>query len=284
MRRPGIDGRHEHQALQAGVVLLPTSFRASFGTSFRRNRCHHDGNGAAVGSTQQIEISKAERVRELKDALGSGTYGAVHVVTCCRQASSQIVDGINGRVGSQRGDGESPGKGISHQPMNQDDRRAGSGLEVAHASAGEFEPVFFDRNSVFPVTPVRIALAGGGADEFFFGMLGFCGQRSPRRQSLTKWYRIYRFGELKCGSPSFLLLVPHQFASAATPAGTTFRAFFRFLPSSFFSTLMPLSTCFSSRRNGGRKRRTVSWVALKSTPSARPCSTNGRAGMSRTRP
>ena len=34
--------------------------------------------------------------------------------------------------------------------------------------------------------------------------------------------------------------------------------FFRFLPSSFFSTLMPLSTCFSSSRKGGRKRRTVS--------------------------
>ena len=59
---------------------------------------------------------------------------------------------------------------------------------------------------------------------------------------------------------------------------------FRFLPSSFFRTRMPLSTCFSSSRNGGRKRRTVSCVLLKSTPSARACSTIGRAGTSSCKP
>src|SRR5215469_17741593 len=39
------------------------------------------------------------------------------------------------------------------------------------------------------------------------------------------------------------------------------------LPSSLLSTRRPLSTCFSSSRNGGRKRTTVSWVLFNKTPS-----------------
>jgi hypothetical protein len=54
----------------------------------------------------------------------------------------------------------------------------------------------------------------------------------------------------------------------------------RFLLSSFLSTRMPLSTCFSSSMNGGRKRTTVSCVLLNRTPSASAASTIGRAGMS----
>ena len=59
-----------------------------------------------------------------------------------------------------------------------------------------------------------------------------------------------------------------------------YAAAFRFFPSNFFSTRIPLSMCFSSIRNGGRKRTTVSCVLLKSTPSASPASTIGRAGIS----
>ena len=57
-------------------------------------------------------------------------------------------------------------------------------------------------------------------------------------------------------------------------------AAFRFFPSSFFNTRIPLSMCFSSIRNGGRNRRTVSCVLLNRTPSASAASTIGRAGIS----
>src|SRR5713226_6994596 len=43
-------------------------------------------------------------------------------------------------------------------------------------------------------------------------------------------------------------------------AGATVCAGLRFLPNNFFSTRIPLSTCLSSSRKGGRKRRTVSCV------------------------
>jgi len=76
---------------------------------------------------------------------------------------------------------------------------------------------------------------------------------------------------------------PRLYRDAAETKFCAF-VFLLYLPSNFFSTRMALSTCFSSSRNGGRKRRTVSWVTLKSTPSANPCSTKGRAGMSSTRP
>ena len=58
-----------------------------------------------------------------------------------------------------------------------------------------------------------------------------------------------------------------------------YAAFF-LLPSNLLSTRIPRSTCFSSIRNGGRNRTTVSCVLLNSTPSAKPASTIGRAGIS----
>lgn len=58
-------------------------------------------------------------------------------------------------------------------------------------------------------------------------------------------------------------------------------ATFRFFRNSFFSTRIPLSTCFSSSKNGGKNLTTVSCVELKSTPSAKAASTIGRAGISR---
>ena len=61
------------------------------------------------------------------------------------------------------------------------------------------------------------------------------------------------------------------FVRCALGAGSLQAAFCRgrFLPSNFFSTRTPLSTCFSCSKNGGKKRTTVSCVLLKSTPSAR---------------
>ena len=76
MRRPGIDGRHQDQSLRAPAVSFRTPFRASL----RTNRCHHDGNAAAVGSAQEVEIGNAECVRELQDALGGSAHGAVHAL------------------------------------------------------------------------------------------------------------------------------------------------------------------------------------------------------------
>ena len=130
----------------------------------------------------------AERVRELQDAFGGGAYGAVHALVRRREPGAQIVDGIDGRMGRERGDGESPGKGIAHQPMNQDERRAGPGLEVAHAPVGEIEPVLFNLHVRCNSKRHRagLVLALGGGDEFFFGILRFGGQRNPRRQGLTK--------------------------------------------------------------------------------------------------
>src|SRR5947208_17153797 len=42
----------------------------------------------------------------------------------------------------------------------------------------------------------------------------------------------------------------------------------------FFKTRIPLSTCFSWSRNGGRNRNTESCVLLNKTPSASACSTS----------
>jgi hypothetical protein len=58
-------------------------------------------------------------------------------------------------------------------------------------------------------------------------------------------------------------------------------AAFLFFLSSFFSTRIPLSTCFSSSKNGGKNLTTVSCVELKSTPSAKAASTIGRAGIAK---
>src|ERR1700745_3389264 len=63
-----------------------------------------------------------------------------------------------------------------------------------------------------------------------------------------------------------------------------YAAFGLFLPRNLRRTRIPLSTCCSCKRNGGRKRTTVSCVLLNSTPCASPCSTMGREGMSRSMP
>src|ERR1019366_6329194 len=134
--RPGIEGRDEPQTPQARILSLATSFSTS--------RSHQDGDASAMRSAQQVEVFDAECVRELQDALGGRAYGAVHPLIRGGQSGAQIVDGIHGRVGRQRGQGESPGKGIAHQPMNQYQRRTRPGLEVAYASVGEVEPALFD--------------------------------------------------------------------------------------------------------------------------------------------
>src|SRR5215467_12475035 len=85
------------------------------------------------------------------------------------------------------------------------------------------------------------------------------------------------------GLPLFLFsLFGRKLCRLTDQTGTqTIHSFDRvFLPNSFFSRRIPLSTCFSCSRNGGRKRSTVSWVLLKSTPWASACSTRGRAGIS----
>ncbi len=134
MWRPGIDGSHQHQSVQPRILAL------------RRDGSHHDGDASAVGRSEQIEILNAESIRELQDALGCGSYGAVHAFGCGRETGAQIVDGIHGRVGRERRDGESPGKGIAHQPMNQNERWARPGPEVAHAPVREIEPVLLNQD------------------------------------------------------------------------------------------------------------------------------------------
>src|SRR3984885_13637761 len=61
----------------------------------------------------------------------------------------------------------------------------------------------------------------------------------------------------------------------------SYAAAFLFFLNNFFSTRIPLSTCFSSSKNGGKNLTTVSCVLLKSTPSDKASSTIGRAGISR---
>ena len=81
------------------------------------------------------------------------------------------------------------------------------------------------------------------------------------------------WGAASC-SPFFLPVVnlPVETSVAASVpdprdgADPVYAAFFLFLPKSFFNTRMPLSTCFSSSKKGGRKRSTVSCVTLNSTP------------------
>jgi len=92
---------------------------------------------------------------------GRGTHSAVHAVVGRRESSAQIVDGVNGGMGRESGDGESPGKGVAHQAMNQDERRAGASLEVAHASVGEIEPMLFDHGCRRRGSGAGVGLATG---------------------------------------------------------------------------------------------------------------------------
>ena len=116
--------------------------------------------------------------------------------------------------------------------------------------------------------------------------LGSCGSpfflRHPER---SRWIAKRAIGAVE-GS-----LLPDVVASAAKPFARRFlvgrthanphAAAFRFFLSSFFSTRIPLSTCFSSSKNGGKNRTTVSCVLLNRTPSTSASSTIGRAGISR---
>ena len=93
---------------------------------------------------EQVESSDALGVRELQNAPSRGSHTRVDAVVGWRESGAQIVDGVDGRVGRQRGDGESPREGIAHEAVNKDQRRAGAGFEITHASVGEVEPVLFD--------------------------------------------------------------------------------------------------------------------------------------------
>ena len=61
-------GEQVHQPPQAGILSL------------RTDGCHHDGYGAAVRRSQQIEVCNAKRVRELQDPLGGSANAAVHAL------------------------------------------------------------------------------------------------------------------------------------------------------------------------------------------------------------
>jgi hypothetical protein len=105
---------------------------------------------------------------------------------------------------------------------------------------------------------------------------------SPRLSShqLEGILRLHK-SRTSCGSSS---AQDDNIPSAPALFTLVYAASFFFFFSSFLSTRMPLSTCFSSSKNGGKNLITVSWVLLKSTPSARASSTIGRAGISRFSP
>src|SRR5208282_1077549 len=111
--------------------------------------------------------------------------------------------------------------------MNEDERWARPGLEVAHVPAGEFEPVLFNLYFRCNSKPRRAGagLALGGRDGFISGIFRFDGQRNPHRQRLTNLYRLYRFRGAASWLPFFfapnlLLRALQQFASAGRPSGT----------------------------------------------------------------
>lgn len=112
MLRPRIDGRYQHQSPKTRIAF------------FRTDGGHHDGNATSVRSSQQIKICNTKSVPKLQDSLGGCPQSAIDTIFRRREAGSQIVDGIDGCMRRQRGDGESPGKGISHQAVNQYERRA----------------------------------------------------------------------------------------------------------------------------------------------------------------
>src|ERR1039458_5055812 len=81
MRRPGIDGRHQHQAPQAGVGW-PNK------VSFRTDSCHHDGDATAVGSTQKVGSFTPSA--EIFDSQGA-SVGVVPAASASGHAASTVT-------------------------------------------------------------------------------------------------------------------------------------------------------------------------------------------------
>ena len=165
--------------------------------------------------------------------------------------------------------------------MEQNERRSGTGTKIPHPSAIEIHPALFD----------ALAQSWSAANRNLLNIAhsAFTNRRnsSGLGDNSLRLAGLYlsettplslHFGELRL--PDFFGCHPARVLWASWKLATYAAAAFRFFPSNLFRTRIPLSMCFSSIRNGGRKRTTVSCVLLKRTPALKPSSTIGRAGIS----
>src|SRR4029077_21099507 len=123
------------------------------------------------------------------------------------KSSSEHVRRITGSQRRQCGQSVAPGKGISQQPMQQDDRRPGTGAQIAHPGAIQVHPALFHalsqgrrarRGSITTLTRGRTLL------KFFLRQ----GQLFPLRCLLSKINSasVASFGDLRL--PIFFAICP----------------------------------------------------------------------------
>jgi len=103
--------------------------------ALRSQRRRHHGHRAAVRRAKQITIADFQYVQKAQQALRDFPQPKIEVLPAFGETCSRQIWRNHMEFRCQRRKRESPGKGITQQPMNQDQRKARPGLQIASANS-----------------------------------------------------------------------------------------------------------------------------------------------------
>ena len=132
MRRIRIHRRHQHHPPQVQSRIPAQAFRS-----------RHHRHRAAARCPQQIERRNPQALNEPKQTLRGPTHRMINSRRTIGESRAHHVRRVDRSIGRQRRHGVSPGKRISHQPMQQNQRRPRTRAQITHARSIEIHPAFF---------------------------------------------------------------------------------------------------------------------------------------------
>ena len=106
-------------------------------------RSRHHRHRATTRSSQQIERRNPQPLDEPKQPLRGPPHRMVDPGRTVGEPRTHHVRRIDRSVRRQSRHGVSPGKRISQQPMQQNQRRSRARAQVTHARPIDFHPAFF---------------------------------------------------------------------------------------------------------------------------------------------
>ena len=112
------------------------------GVEALRSSAHR--HSPAPGRAEQVKPEESQPAGEFKHPQRRSAHGMIDSARPVGKAGSQEVRSVDGRIRGKRRHGETPGKRITQQAMQEDQGRPRACPQVAHPGAVDLHPALFD--------------------------------------------------------------------------------------------------------------------------------------------
>jgi hypothetical protein len=90
-----------------------------------------DAQSAASRRTDDVSVLDAKVLHKAQDTFSIASQRALVGICALRKAATGQIHGVDGKVSRERRDVESPGEGVAHEAVYQQQRRARAGKQIA---------------------------------------------------------------------------------------------------------------------------------------------------------